>query len=808
MTKPSIAELLTASGVKSFDIPVVIRASYSLYGNIGANLDERDWSRIMASSDPLAASEDALKVMYQDRGYLVRNTEHLTQMGYVPAQAELTYRQMAVRLEFQYNSAWSSGTANDYLGGRTTDQLIALIPVPPLPTVSIAATANGFAVTLSVAGQLRMSVSGEIGRYAQGVTELTEQVQISQGYLSLSGTGGTSESTPQYVVLGTMGSDLIDTRSAGSRIDYVLGSGGGDFIWTGVGDDIVFGGAGPDRITGGDGNDIIDGGQDNDFLNGDTGNDVFRYTDNLQLRGDALVSGGADTDTIAFSVAIDTLTPGSLQGDNFHADFVRARSIERIVLTGANQINLGDVFAVMGLTTIVTGTENTTLRYDAIQIGTVTIDATALVDGKVLSLTQFGSPGAGQWFDVVNLQGDVDAAGLEGGIAVTAAAGTGFAITVTGGNGDDILRGGAGNDVLAGGSGTDRLLGNGGNDIFIMAEDTPGGERINGGSTANNEVNTIRIDATSNLTNLLAMSADGSVDTLPALLSDGAINQVVLNGNSAGVTFYGEFIAGQAINFATVNDTDTSALVINVSAGLSLDFSKLTFLDDFGGTGFYGFDAATNPITYHVVGGAAAVGIVGSSLDDTINGGAGADVLTGGRGADSIAVGADSEADTVRANEGDGQLLSAGEIAHLASDRIDQFDADHDQFAVSGAGSSVILASAAAAQTAGSTFQDVASSAFDLDGSIGGAYITGAAVTNLRNFSDVQSAIGALGHESVGEEAYFVLRDGGGFGNAGIYHFHSVTANGQVDVGEIELLGLILTSGDLSQLSASNFVFA
>ncbi|MFP5484030.1 MAG: hypothetical protein ACLGGW_12230, partial [Gammaproteobacteria bacterium] len=68
--------------------------------------------------------------------------------------------------------------------------------------------------------------------------------------------------------------------------------------------------------------------------------------------------------------------------------------------------------------------------------------------------------------------------------------------------------------------------------------------------------------------------------------------------------------------------------------------------------------------------------------------------------------------------------------------------------------------------------------------------------------------IGALASESAGEEAYFVLRDGGGTGNAGVYHFRSVTANGEVDVGEVELLGLILTSGDLSALGAGSFVFA
>ena len=116
----------------------------------------------------------------------------------------------------------------------------------------------------------------------------------------------------------------------------------------------------------------------------------------------------------------------------------------------------------------------------------------------------------------------------------------------------------------------------------------------------------------------------------------------------------------------------------------------------------------------------------------------------------------------------------------------------------------------AATQTAGTTFQNVAVGSFDLNGTVGGAYITLAAAGNLRAFSSVQSVIGALANESVGEEAYFVLRDGGGAGNAGVYHFRSVTANGVVDVGEIELLGLILAGAgsNLTGLGAGNFVFA
>lgn len=65
MTKPSIAELLNASGHTTYTSELVQQAMYALYGNIGANLDERDWSAIMQSGNPLATAQTSLLAMYQ-----------------------------------------------------------------------------------------------------------------------------------------------------------------------------------------------------------------------------------------------------------------------------------------------------------------------------------------------------------------------------------------------------------------------------------------------------------------------------------------------------------------------------------------------------------------------------------------------------------------------------------------------------------------------------------------------------------------------------------------------------------------------
>ena len=146
MVKPSIAELLNASGYTTYTAELVQRAMFTLYGNVGANQDGRNWAAILQSNNPLEAAEAGLRAMYQDGAYLRSNTQHLEQSGYVAAQAEITYRQLAERLDYTYNAAWSDGTAYDYLGDLTYEQLVSLVPAspppPPLPTISVSASAT------------------------------------------------------------------------------------------------------------------------------------------------------------------------------------------------------------------------------------------------------------------------------------------------------------------------------------------------------------------------------------------------------------------------------------------------------------------------------------------------------------------------------------------------------------------------------------------------------------------------------------------------------------------------------------------
>ena len=263
MVKPSIAELLNASGYTTYTAELVQRAMFTLYGNVGANQDGRNWAAILQSNNPLEAAEAGLRAMYQDGAYLRSNTQHLEQSGYVAAQAEITYRQLAERLDFTHQPGWSVGTVYEYLGPLSTPALIALVPVTPeappapLPTISVASSDAGFTVSLNVAGTVKMSVSGDLGSFTAGTTVLTQQATIKEGFLTLSSNGNTSAATSQYVVLGTAGNDSIDTSAAGNRVNYIFGGAGNDTLKGGAGADVLDGGDGVDTYVLASGDSVI-----------------------------------------------------------------------------------------------------------------------------------------------------------------------------------------------------------------------------------------------------------------------------------------------------------------------------------------------------------------------------------------------------------------------------------------------------------------------------------------------------------------------------------------------------------------------
>lgn len=287
--------------------------------------------------------------------------------------------------------------------------LLFSAPPLPLPTLSLASSAEGFALTLSVAGTVKMSVSGDLGSFVAGYTLLTAQATVKEGFLTLSANGQTSTATSQYVVLGTAGDDSIDTSAAGNRVDDIFGGAGNDTLKGGAGNDVIVGGAGNDTITGGDGADQLTGG---------AGADVFIYT----TRDESYYAGaGTPLDTIA--------------------DFATGTDKIRFSLSGSTVD--ASSFATVG--NFVDG-KNHSVAYS-------TVDKALYVSATGTSLN---NTTAGAY--VVSSANAIAAGDLQ------------FVIAGTGGN--DVLKGGVGNDTITGGAGNDTLTGGAGNDTFNVDSGT------------------------------------------------------------------------------------------------------------------------------------------------------------------------------------------------------------------------------------------------------------------------------------------------------------------------------------------------
>ena len=107
--KPLDSSFYTGPNAEA-NLALITRVSNALYGDVGANIDARNWTAIMASSNPLEAAEKALKAMYSDKAYLAANTQYVMNQGYLPEQADYTYQQMAERVGSTYTPTWVEGT--------------------------------------------------------------------------------------------------------------------------------------------------------------------------------------------------------------------------------------------------------------------------------------------------------------------------------------------------------------------------------------------------------------------------------------------------------------------------------------------------------------------------------------------------------------------------------------------------------------------------------------------------------------------------------------------------------------------------
>lgn len=169
------------------------------------------------------------------------------------------------------------------------------------------------------------------------------------------------------------------------------------------------GSAANDTIVGGSANNTINGGGGADSLTGGTGDDTFQFASHADLAAATAVNGTSGTDNI-------TITAAAL--DLVDSDFTNASNIDSVILTGASTITVGTAAntAMGGAVVVKTGAGATTV--DGANSIAVTVDATSLADGVALTLTDSATSN----MTVTNLIGDLTTTALAGTLNVTTGA--------------------------------------------------------------------------------------------------------------------------------------------------------------------------------------------------------------------------------------------------------------------------------------------------------------------------------------------------------------------------------------------------
>ncbi len=249
----------------------------------------------------------------------------------------------------------------------------------------------------------------------------------------------------------------------------------------GTGNDTINGSNGIDTLLGGDGNDFVDGNQGNDVAFMGAGDDTFGWDPG---DGSDTIEGQDGDDTMLFNGAnISERFEVSANGGRvrFTRDVANivmdSNDLEKIDL---NALGGADVLTVNDLS----GTDLTRITSNLAASGG---GDDAAADNVVVNATDGG--------DVVVLSGATSEArvdGLSARVVVTGAFAGSDRVTVNALNGDDVidaatvpadsaqltLTGGQGDDVIIGGAGADTLLGNAGDDVLLGG---PGADVLDGG---------------------------------------------------------------------------------------------------------------------------------------------------------------------------------------------------------------------------------------------------------------------------------------------------------------------------------------
>ncbi len=560
----------------------------------------------------------------------------------------------------------------------------------------------------------------------------------------------------------------------------ILGLGGDDLLVAqkGAENDIGI------KLDGGDGNDILSA---DATLLGGAGDDTI-----IPLAGNNVVDGGAGFDTI--------LVPGSADDDLIN---VSGPASNLVISQTAGGLTTASTNIVSNVERIsVTGQDgNDTITLAGLTIPTI-VDA-----------------GAGN--------DKVDASGV-----------TAVAVTLLGGDGDDILTGGTkadrieggdGNDVITGGPGNDSLFGGDGSDTIVWNEGD-GSDLIEGGTGTNALV--VNGSTSGDAFDITANGARLSVKrtNLTAFALDIAgIQQLTINGGAGPDTIHAADLTGTDLRTALfdlgANDGAQDIVILDgrqvadniaiaqAAQGVDVDGLPVRFAirntsslsDVLDVRGFGGDDriealsGSETQIGLQLEGGVGndlLIGdgtLLGNAGDDTLIGGSANDTLIGGAGNDSISGGAGNDL-ILGDGEGTGVGNTFAIVAITSGQGADTLDGGAGDDTINGdAGNDSILGGDGndliGPITIGAVFFDEAGDDF-IDGGSGNDTIHGAGGND--------SILGGDGNDSLfGDAGDDTIRGGAGndtinggdgndliFGDAGDDTIHGDAGNDTINGGD------------------------
>ncbi len=488
-----------------------------------------------------------------------------------------------------------------------------------------------------------------------------------------------SEGANDELVVDTLGGN--DTINASGLPAGVTGL----TVDAGAGNDQIIGSQGADVLLGGDGDDFIDGGRGNDVALMGAGRDVFQWDPG---DGSDVVDGGDGSDTMVFN--------GSNVSENINlsANGSRVRFFRDVanITMDLNGVETVDLNALGGADTI---TVNDTSATDLSAVNLNLNSSAGSGDGQADNVIVNGTNGddALQILPVSNGTA-ITVAGLFPFVNITGAEGTNDGLTVNGLGGDDTidastlkanaialtLNGGDGNDVLTGSQGADLVNGGRGNDVALMGagDDTFVWNPGDGSDTVEGQTGTdTMLFNGSNVSENIDVSANGSRvrffrDVANITMDLNGVETIDFNAFGGADTITVGDLTGTNVRQVNldlasppgsgVGDGQPDNVIVNGTSGadaivVANNASGVTVLGLTAQVNITGAEAANDRLTVNALAGddvivasglsAGVIGltanggddddvIVGSAGDDTLTGGNGDDILIGGPGLDIL----------------------------------------------------------------------------------------------------------------------------------------------------------------------------